>query len=82
MSLRTFDYESKQQYSIRVRSDRAYGESTEKQISISLIDVNERPEMSKIPFELVCANGIILCKWIHAAAGSYIYIFSKGFRQV
>lgn len=53
------DYESRHQFSIRVKAEGAYGESTEKKITILLTDVNEQPEMNNIPFGIVCSNGFI-----------------------
>jgi gliding motility-associated-like protein len=53
------DYENKHEFSVRVKSEGSYGEMSEKQITISIKDVNERPKMDKIPFDIVCSNGII-----------------------
>ncbi|MES3018675.1 MAG: MBG domain-containing protein [Bacteroidota bacterium] len=65
-SSRPFDYESKSLFTIRVRASGPFGESTDQIITVSIADVNERPIMAKIPFEVICENGTIELKGITA----------------
>ncbi len=60
------DYEERQQYSIRVKSDWAFGESFEKQLNLIITNVNEKPQMMKIPLEEICLEGIIQLNGITA----------------
>ncbi|WP_411274836.1 MBG domain-containing protein [Daejeonella sp.] len=59
VSVNPLDYEQRSVFSIRVRSEDAYGELTEKKIPITLLDLNEPPEMTKIPIGIVCSDGLI-----------------------
>lgn len=60
------DYESKEQYSVRIKSDGAYGETSVQNLTVSILDVNERPEMSKIPLDIICSSGTIQLTGINA----------------
>ncbi|WP_449436701.1 YDG domain-containing protein, partial [Pedobacter steynii] len=50
----TFDFETKANYTIRVRSTTQFGQWLEKQINISISDVNEIPTLSAIEDQSVC----------------------------
>lgn len=63
---KVLDYEEKRQFSIRVKSTSAYGESVEKIINPAVIDVNERPQMMPIQNETICSKGILQINGITA----------------
>lgn len=60
------NYEEKQQFSIRVRSEGPFGQSEEKMIKINLIDVNERPYMNPIEYTSICSEGTLQLFGINA----------------
>lgn len=64
------DYEQKHQFSIRVKSTSAYGESVEKILNFAALDVNERPQMTPIQSETICSKGIIQLSGITAGPES------------
>ena len=66
LTTRPLDYEEKHQYSIRVKSAGAFGETEEKILHPLLRDVNESPQMIKIPFEAICTEGTIQLNGINA----------------
>lgn len=66
VTTRPLDYEEKHQYSVRVRSEGVFGETVEKIISPLLINVNESPQMRKIPIEVICSEGSIQLEEITA----------------
>lgn len=60
------DYEQKHEFSIRVKSAGAFGESVEKILNPVLINVNESPEMVKIQFDAICSEGMMKLNGITA----------------
>lgn len=73
------DYELKHQFSIRVKSAGAFGESVEKILNPVLINVNESPQMMKIPLDAICSEGTIQLSGITAGPESAqsVKVFAK-----
>ena len=66
LTVRPLDFEEKHQFSIRVKSAGAFGETEEKILHPLLTDVNESPQMVKIPFEAICTDGTLQLNGINA----------------
>lgn len=60
------NYEERQQFRIKVRSEGSFGQAVEKIITINLNDVNERPQMNLIEYKTICSEGTLQLYGINA----------------